>query len=74
MTFEQTYDYFSQGGPSQFAGGVPVYGQDPEYHYSGGMSSFGPQVGPSISARYDYENPFTREISQINARLSELYQ
>ena len=50
------------------------YGQDPGYYYSGGMGSYGPQVGPSTSAWYDYENPFTREISQINTRLSELYQ
>nr|CAB3503803.1 unnamed protein product [Digitaria exilis] len=73
MTFEQTYDYF-QGGSGQYTGTMPGYGQDPGYYYSGGMGSYGPQVGPSTSARYDYENPFTREISHINTRLSELYQ
>ena len=67
------YDYY-QGGSSQYTGAMPGYGQDPGYYYSGGMGSYGPQAGPSTSARYDYENPFTREISQINTRLSELYQ
>ena len=69
MTFEQTYNLFNQGGPSSFA-------EDPNYGYghypTGGSSSQGPQIRPSSSTRYDYENQILREISQLTARVEAM--
>ena len=69
MNFEQTYDHFTRGGPSSFVGD-PNYGYG--YYHAGRSSSQGPQVGPSSSAWYDYENPILREISQLTARVEAM--
>ena len=34
--------------------------------------SHGPQVGPSASARFEYNNPLTRELSGLTARIGAL--
>lgn len=70
MNFEQTYEFYSQGGPSSHAGGSDQ-GYEQNVNYQAGMDSFGPQVGPSASARYDFESSVTRELSQLNARFQD---
>ena len=34
--------------------------------------SHGPQVGPSVSERFEYNNPLTRELSGLTARIGAL--
>ena len=55
MSFEEAYGHYNydpyQAGSSGFTGGQGLY-------YPAGMHlSHGPQVGPSSSARFNYENP-----------------
>ena len=35
-------------------------------------TSHGPQVGPSASACFEYDNPLTRELSGLTARMGAL--
>ena len=50
-----------------------MYGQGPGFHYTTGMN-FGPNVGPSSSARFDYEDPITRELSRLNNQIGAISQ
>src|SRR5690349_599531 len=69
MNFEQAYDYYEKRGTSSYD--MHAYGQD--FYYPTGMSSC-PQVGPSTSARFDFENPITRELSRLSNQLSDISQ
>ena len=43
------------------------------FYYPSGMgTSHGPQVGPSSSARFEYDNPLTRGLSDLTARVSAM--
>ena len=53
------------------------YGHDQGFYYpSGTGTSRGPQVGPSMSACFEYDNPLTQELSGLTARMGaiELHQ
>ena len=70
MSFEEAYGHYNydlyQAGSSGFAGGQGPY-------YPAGMhSSYGPQVGPSSSARFNYEDPILRSITDLSNRISTL--
>ena len=70
MSFEEAYGHYNydpyQAGSSGFAGG-----QGP-YYPTGMHSSYGPQVGPSSSARFNYEDPILRSITDLSNRISTL--
>jgi len=70
MSFEEAYRHYNydpyQAGSSGFAGGQGPY-------YPASMhSSYGPQVGPSSSARFNYEDPILRSIADLSNRISTL--
>ena len=70
LSFEEAYGDYNydpyQAGSSGFAGGQGPY-------YPAGMhSSYGPQVGPSSSARFNYEDPILRSITDLSNRVSTL--
>jgi hypothetical protein len=68
MNFEQMYDYYGQQG-----GSYGMYEQGPGFHYTSGVS-FGLNAGPSPSARFDYEDPITRELSRLNNQIRVISQ
>ena len=63
MSFEEAYGHYTydpyQASSSGYAGG-----QEP-YYPAGMHPSYGPQVGPSSSARFNYEDPILRSISDL---------
>ena len=70
MSFEEVYGHYThdpyQAGSSGFAGGQGSY-------YPVGMHpSYGPQVGPSSSARFNYEDLILRSITDLSNRISTL--
>lgn len=74
MNFEETYEHYTQDGSSA-AGGSMEYGDDHGPYYLPSMqSSYGPQVGPSSSVRYSYENLIMREISNLATQVNTLGQ
>ena len=70
MSFEEAYGHYNydpyQAGSSGFASG-----QGPHYH-TGMHSSYGPQMGPSSSARFNYEDLILRSIADLSNRISTL--
>ena len=68
MSFEEAYGYYAYGDPSSFQAGSSGYAGDQGPYYPPGMhSSYGPQVGPSASARFSYEDPIMRSISDLSS-------
>ena len=70
MSFEEAYGDYNydpyQAGSSGFAGGQGPY-------YPAGMhSSYGPQIGPSSSARFNYEDLSLQSIADLSNRISTL--
>ena len=70
MSFEEAYGHYNydpyQAGSSGFAGGQGSY-------YPAGMHSpYGPQVGPSSSAHFNFEDPILRSITDLSNRISTL--
>ena len=58
MSFEEAYAYYTHGVPNPYqAGSNTEYGGGQGFYYTPSMqSSYGPQVGPSSSARFDFKN------------------
>ena len=70
MNFEEAYRHYTydpyQAGSSEFAGGQGPY-------YPAGMHlSYGPQVGPLSSARFNYKDPILRSIADLSNHISTL--
>ena len=70
MSFEEAYEHYNydpyQAGSSGFADGQGPY-------YPAGMhQSYGPQVGPSSSAHFNYEDLILRSITDLSNRISTL--
>ena len=70
MSFEEAYGHYTydsyQAGSSGFADGQGPY-------YPVGMHScYGPHVGPSLSARFNYEDSILRCIADLSNRISTL--
>ena len=74
MSFEEAYGFYNQGGqPSYQPEGSTRYGHDQGFYYPSGMrASHAPQVGPSASARFEYDNPLTWELLGLTARMGAL--
>ena len=74
MSFEEANGFYDQGGqPSYQLEGSTGYGHDQGCYYPSGMgTSHGPQVGPSASASLEYDNPLTRGLSDLIARMSTI--
>ena len=70
MSFEEAYGNYNydpyQAGSSGFADG-----QGP-YYPTGMHSYYGPQVGPSSSARFNYEDPILRSFADLSNCISTL--
>ena len=67
MSFEQAYGYYAYGDPTSFQAGSSGYAGDQGPYYPAGMHpSYGPQVGPSASARFNYEDPIMRSIADFS--------
>jgi len=67
IDFEQIYNYYGQ----QAGGPYGMYGQGSGYHYTTG-TSFGPSVGPSSSARFENEDPISRELSRLSTQIGAI--
>ena len=70
MSFEEAYRHYNydpyQAGSRGFAGGQGPY-------YPAGMHlSYGPQMGPSSSAHFNYEDPIFRSIMDLSNRINTL--
>ncbi|RLN35153.1 hypothetical protein C2845_PM03G21540 [Panicum miliaceum] len=69
MNFEETYDYYTQGGSST----AEDTAEHEEPYYPAGMQdSYGPQAGPSSSARFGYEDPVMRRIMGLTTQANNL--
>ena len=69
MSFEEAYGYYAYGDPSSFQAGSSGYAGDQGPYYPPSMhSSYGPQVGPSTSARFNYEDRSCRASPTSRAR------
>ena len=69
MSFEEAYGFYDQGGhPSYQHEGSTGYGHSQGFYYpSGTGASHGPQVSPSVLARFEYDSPLTRGLSDLTA-------
>ena len=74
MSFKEAYGFYDQGGqPSYQLEGSTGYGHDQGFYHPSGMgTSHGPQVGPSASACFEFDNPLTRGLSDLTARMSTI--
>ena len=74
MSFEEAYGFYDQGGqPSYQPEGSTGFGHGQGFYYPSGMgTSHGPQVGPFASARFEYNNPLTRGLSNLTARIGAI--
>ena len=61
MSFEEAYGYYTQGGQTSYQPkGSTEYGHNQGFYYPSCMgASHGPQVSPSASARFEYDNLLT---------------
>ena len=70
MSFEEAYGHYTydpyQASNNEYAGG-----QEP-YYPASMHPSYGPQVDPSSSARFNYEDPIFRSISDLSNRINTL--
>ena len=81
MTFEEAYGHYAQGGHILYrAEGSMGYSHDQGFYYPLGMqTSHGPQVGPSrpqvgpsVSARFEFDNPLTWGLSDLTTQINAL--
>ena len=70
MSFEEAYGHYTydpyQAGSNGFAG------RQGPYYPAGMHPSYGLQVGPSSSARFNYEDRIIRSIMDLSNRISTL--
>ena len=73
MSFEEAYGYYAHGDPSSFqAGSSGCVGAQGPFYPAGMHSSYGPHEGPSASARFNYEDPIMRSISDLSSQITTL--
>ena len=70
MSFEEAYGHYNYD-PYQADSSGFVGGQGP-YYPAGLHSSYGPQMGPSSSAHFNYEDPILRSIADLSNCISTL--
>ena len=74
MSFEEAYGYYTHTDPNSYqadSSAGHAGGQEP-YYPPGMQPSYGPQVGPSSPARFNYEDPILRSISDLSDRITTL--
>ena len=73
MSFEEAYGYYTYTDPNSYQAGSSGYASDQGPYYPPGLhSSYGTQVGPSASARFNYEDPILRSISDLSSQITTL--
>ena len=73
MSFDEAYGYYAHGDPNMFQAGSSGYTSDQGPYYPAGMHpSYGPQVGPSASACFNYEDPIMQSISDLSNQITTL--
>ena len=73
MSFDEAYGYYAYGEPNMFQAGSSGYAGDQGPYYPAGMHpSYGTQVGPSASARFNYEDPIMRSIADFSTQITTL--
>jgi len=71
MSFKEAYRYYAYGDLNSYQAGSSGYAGDQGPYYPTGMySSYGPQVGPSASACFNYEDPIMRSISDLSSQIT----
>ena len=73
MSFEEAYGHYTYTNPNphQASGSGYAGGQEP-YYPLGTHPSYGPQVGPSSSAHFNYEDLILRSITDLSNRITTL--
>jgi len=73
MSFEEAYGYYTYTDPNSYQAGSSRYAGDQGPYYPPGMHpSYDPQVGPSASACFNYEDPVLRSILDLSSQISTL--
>ena len=73
MSFDEAYGYYAYGDASTFqAGSSGCAGDQGPYYPLDMHSSYGPQVGPSAPACFNYEDPIMRSISDLSSQITTL--
>jgi len=73
MSFDEAYGYYAHGDPNMFQAGSSGYAGDQGPYYPAGMHlSYGPQVGPPASARFNYEDTIMRSITNLSNQITTL--
>ena len=73
MSSEDAYGYYAYGDPNSYQAGSSGYVGDCGPYYPPGMhSSYGPQVGLSATARFNYEDPVLRSILDLSSQNTTL--
>ena len=73
MSFDEAYGYYAHGDPNMFQAGSSGYTGDQGPYYPAGMHpSYGPQVGPSASSRFNYEDPIMRNVTNLSNQITTL--
>jgi len=73
MSFEEAYGFYTHTDPNSYqAGSSGCAGDQGPYYPTGMHPSYGPQVGPSSSARFNYEDPVLRSISDLSNCITTL--
>src|SRR6185312_521548 len=71
MSFEEAYGYYTYTDPNSYQAGSSGYAGDQGPYYPSGMHpSYGPQVGPSSSAFFNYEDLVLRSISDLSNQIT----
>ena len=75
MSFEEAYGYYTHTDLNSYQAGTSGYVGDQGPYYPPSMHpSYDPQVGPSSSAQFDYEDPFIKSISELSNHVNTLGQ
>ena len=73
MSFDEAYGYYAYGDASTFQAGSSGCAGDQGPYYPAGMHpSYGPQVGPSATACFNYEDPIMRSITNLSNQITTL--
>ena len=70
MSFEEAYEHYTYD-PYQ-AGSSGFTDEQGPYYPASMHPSYGPQMGPSSSARFNYEDPIFRSIMDLSNRINTL--
>ena len=74
MSFKEAYEYYTHADLNSYqADSNAGYGGGQETYYPPGMhTSYGPQVGPSSSAWFGYEDLVMQSVADLSNRVTTL--